>query len=118
MQLTGQQLRTVRYYLDHRDRPPTWAGFLRRFARVLVLWVVVGVAGCYLCVVAGLPTVAWLLAGMLVGAALREARQHHHVSRAWPAIAAIVDWDRAQALAGAGSEKHAEPGAAADGGGV
>jgi hypothetical protein len=58
--------------------------------------------------------VAWFLAGMLVGAAIREARQHHHVSRVWPAIAAIVDWDRAQALAGAGSARQPEPGAAPD----
>lgn len=101
MQLTGPQLRTVQYYLDHRHSPPTWAGFLRRFARVLLQWAAMGAAGIYLCVAAGVPMVAWLLAGMLVGGVLREARQHHHVSRAWPAIAAIVDWERAQALAAA-----------------
>ena len=114
MQLTGPQLRTVRYYLDHRYHAPTWAGFLRRFARVLVLWAAVGAVGGYMCVAAGVPMVAWLLAGMLVGAALRDARHHSHVSRAWPAIAAIVDWERAEALAEA--QRHAEPGATADGG--
>ena len=109
MKLTGPQLRTVRYYLQHRDHAPTWGGFLRGFARTLVLWAVVGVAGGYLCVALDRPMFAYLLAGMLVGAALREVRQHHHVSRAWPAIAAIVDWERAQALVATSDAKPDAP---------
>jgi hypothetical protein len=103
MKLTDPQLRTVRYYLKHRDHAPTWAGFFRRFARTLFLWTITGVVGSYVCVVMGLPMLAFLLVGMLVGAALRELRQHHHVSQSWPAVAAIVDWKRAQELEAAGS---------------
>jgi hypothetical protein len=98
MHLTGPQFRTVKYYLDHRDHAPTWAEFARRYTRYLVLWTMTGVAASYLFTQMGFPMLAYLVVGMFAGAALREMRQHHHVIRAWPAIALIVNWDRAREL--------------------
>ena len=105
MQLTGPQLRTLRWYLDHRDNPPTLGGFLRRFARVFVLWV----ACAALCGVAfiriGVPEGAYLIGGTFLGAALREIRQHTWAARVWPVIAAVVDWERAARLVAAAEQR-------------
>ena len=98
MRLTGPQLRTLRWYLEHRDTPPTFGVFLRRFARVFVLWVACGVLCASAFARIGLPEAAYLIAGVFLGATLREIRQHVWAVRVWPAIAAVVDWERAARL--------------------
>jgi hypothetical protein len=98
MQLTGPQLRTLRWYLDHRHSPPTFGGFLRRFARVLVLWVAVGVVLSLVAIQIGWPELAYLFAGLVLGAILREARLHVSATQIWPAIAAAIDWERTERL--------------------
>ena len=98
MQLTGPQVRTLRWHLEHRDSPPTWGGFLRRFARVLILWVACAALCAVTFVRIGLPECAYLMGGVFLGAALREVRQYRWAVSIWPAIAAVMDWERAERL--------------------
>ena len=98
MHLTGQQLRTLRYYLKHKDHNPTWGEFLTEFGLTLILWTVIGAVGGILTEQIGMPLIGVFMVGMLLGAAIREAHQHDNLSRSWPALSMIVDWDRAQAL--------------------
>jgi hypothetical protein len=103
MKFTKSQIQTVRYYLDHQHHPPTWYGFLRRIGWVLLMWAFVGAVGFYVCDAIGVPMIGWLGVGMMIGATIREARRHYHTTEVWPAIVAIVDWERAKKI---GSEER------------
>lgn len=105
MQLTGPQRRMVCFYRDHRHAPPTVGGFFRRGARLLLLWAACGVAGSYLCTLLDQPALAFLVVGMLAGAALREFRQYLWVVQVWPAVDAILDWQRVEELAGTADDQ-------------
>src|SRR4051812_30364167 len=98
MQLTGPQIRALRWHLENRNSPSTLGRFLQRFARVLVLWVACAALSAVVFVRIGLPEGAYVTAGAFLGAALREFRQHRWGVSVWPAIAAVVDWDRAERL--------------------
>lgn len=107
MQLTKLQLQVVQFYLDHRHHAPKWSEFLRLFGRTLVVWAITGVVGSYLCAALGGQPMAWLVAGMMIGATLREVRHYHAVRQLWPATTAIIDWKRAERLVAA--QKRSEP---------
>ena len=98
MQFTKAQMRTLRYYYDHRERLPTAAGFLRRFYATLILWSGTAVVASLVCVKLGFPEFAYLSVGILLGAALREIRQHIWTVRVWPAILAIIDCQELEKL--------------------
>jgi len=113
IQLTRSQIRLLRYYLDHRNQPPTVVDFLRKFGLVLLLWVAFAAASCWYCFSKGMPEFAYVLIGLFAGAILREIRQLIWTMQVWPAAVAITDWRRVEELL-AGSTGNAEPGAAAD----
>src|SRR5262249_26951785 len=100
MELTRPQRRMLRFYREHRDKPPTIGGFVRHGARVLVVWGGWAAAvGIYFSSVRESPALAYLFVGMFTGAALREFRGYVYTVQVWPALAAIVDWQRVEELA-------------------
>jgi hypothetical protein len=98
MELTGPQLRTLRWYLEHRDGPPTLGGFLRRSTRMFILWVACGVLCTALFTQIGMPEGVYVIVGMFLGGSLREIRQHNWAVQVWPAVAAVVNWELVERL--------------------
>lgn len=98
IQLTRPQVRFLRYYLNHRNQPPTIGDFLRKFGRTLLLWVVFAIASSWYCVARGMPGMAYLLIGLFAGAGLREIRQLLWTMQVWSAAVAITDWRRVEEL--------------------
>jgi hypothetical protein len=106
-------MRTLQYYLAHRDRSPTVGEFLRRFSGVLLFWTVCAAALAWYFVSIGWSGLAYLCVGVFAGAALREFRQHLWTVRVWPAIVAATDWNRVEDLVARASGRT-EPDTPAD----
>jgi len=98
MRLTKHQRFTLAFYLDHRDRPPTSGEFFRRYALALFLRVLIVAVSAVACDVANIPSIGFLVAGLLIGATLRDWRHYYYTMHVWPLIQAIVEWERAARL--------------------
>lgn len=98
MQLTKEQRQNLELYARYGSSPPTfWQLFrlnLKRYLLVAVLVVVLFL----LAPTAGVQWPAWLAAGLLLGAILRDAATFWRFVRVWPATAAVLDWERVEAL--------------------
>jgi hypothetical protein len=105
MRLTAPQIRMVRFYLDHKNSPPTLGQFFRRAAKMLILWIAFCAAGCYLVYLVGQPYWGLLLVGLFVGAAVREYRHFHYTIQVWPALTEVLDWKKVEELAALSGEE-------------
>lgn len=98
MRLTGPQIRTLRWHVEHRNKPPTLGGFFRDSARIMVLWIACAIFCIAYFTFVSLPEGAYVCGGAFLGAILREVRQYRWAVSVWPAIAAVMDWERAERL--------------------
>lgn len=92
--LTAAQKRAIVRYRAYREQPPTTIGILRpalpRFASMTII-----VCGAWLVAPAAF---AFFLAGMLVGAALRQVSLSWQAARIMPMIVRLIDWEKAERL--------------------
>jgi len=98
MQLTKEQRRNLELYARYRSAPPTlWQLFrlnARRYLLVAALLAIVFL----LAPLAGTQSLAYLAAGMLLGAIVRDIGTFWRFVRVWPATAAVLDWERVETL--------------------
>ena len=98
MQLTKEQVQNLELYARYRTSPPTfWQLFrlnLKRYLLVAALVVILFL----LAPTAGVQWPAGLAAGLLLGAILRDVATFWRFVRVWPATAAVLDWERVEAL--------------------
>lgn len=98
MHLTKEQRQNLELYVTFRSSPPTLWLFFRLNARRYLLIAVLLVILFFLAPAAGVQWLTWLAAGMLLGAILRDAGTFWRYARVWPATAAVLDWERLEAL--------------------
>ncbi len=98
MQLTKEQQQNLELYAKYRISPPTfWELFRLNLPRYVVFAALIAIV--FFLVQFGAPqAVAWLGAGLLLGAILRDVGTFWRFVRVWPATAAVIDWDRVEAL--------------------
>jgi hypothetical protein len=96
--LTLRQRAILQAYRDFRDTPPSTARLLARAAPVELLrgGLLVGLAGVLYLI--GLPLVAAAVAGVAVGAFLRDLGQFMDSVEVWPAVCAVTDWSGVDAV--------------------
>ena len=94
LSLTAKQRATLRAYREFRTAPPTTFRLLGRAALVELLRAAVlgGLAGVLYHV--GFPLLAAAVAGVAVGAFLRDLGQFMDSAEVWPVIVAVTDWQR------------------------
>ena len=98
MDLTKVQRRNLELYAHYRSTTPSvWRLFrlnLRRylvFGALLILLYALGPVG-------GTDFLAWLASGMLLGLLLRDLATFRRFVHIWPALEAVLDWERVERL--------------------
>ncbi len=100
MNHNDRQLRVVINKLTRaRLKPPTIVSLLFAW-RSLPLLTLVGIVCVLLLIAVGLPTIVpTLMAGVFLGAALRDAGIARRAARLWPIQQELFDWPKIEALA-------------------
>lgn len=92
-----------------RLKPPTVAGVLLGWTS-LPLLAFVGIVSVAALVALGLPTpVPVLMAGMFLGAALRDVGMAFRTVRFWPIHQELFDWQKIEALARGATDAQGKP---------
>ena len=98
MQLTKEQRQNLELYAEYHTSPPKfWQLFRLNLPRYLLSAALIAIV--FFLVQFGAPqSAAWLVAGLLLGTILRDVGTFWRFVRVWPATAAVIDWDRVDAL--------------------
>ncbi len=91
--------RTLAILLKYRESPPTVGGFLLRSAPIYLLLATLFAAATSMFIFAGAEAAAVATLGALGGILLRDLGWFQRICQAWPEQAALMDWERIEALA-------------------
>ena len=96
MGLSRTQRRVLTAYRQyHEDGEPRLSSFFGTAYRTSMAAGVVIVAACVTALIyLGWPILAAFLVGVLVGRLLNDLRYYWSTKAAWPAVDAVVDWER------------------------
>ncbi len=96
MQLTREQRKNLELYRTYRQAPPTFwrlvRGNLWRYALMAALVALL----FWLAPIAGLGAVPPIALGVLLGVLGRDTGIFLRFIRVWPALAAVLDWERVE----------------------
>src|SRR5438445_13674063 len=93
MKPTKRQLMLLRFYSKYQTQPLTMLGIVRTFWFLWLLLLVPLVAGYWLNG-AGYAELGWMFVGMTIGAFLRDVNRILSLSRTWPVLQEIINWQR------------------------
>ena len=98
MNLSPLQRKTLELYQNLQHSPPTVSRLLALTARnYLRLLLVIG-AGIVLMLSLRAPAFSLILVGMLIGVLSRDLGAFRKTVRVWPALVAVLDWNRIDQL--------------------
>lgn len=98
MQLTKAQRRNLELYAIYHLKSPTfWQLFRSNLARYLVIAVLLMLI-LLLSPITGTEWLALILTGIFLGALIRDISRFLQFVRMWPAISAVIDWERLEVL--------------------
>jgi len=98
MQLTKAQRRNLELYASYQKAPPTfWQLFKLNLWRYLVMAVLL-VLLFGLSKVTGTEWLALITLGLFLGALMRDLARFRQFVHIWPAISAVLDWERLNTL--------------------
>jgi len=83
----------LRFYSKYQTEPLTLLGIARTFGLMWLLLLLPLLFGC-LIILDGLPTFGGMFLGMTIGAFLRDVNRILSLSRTWPVIHEIINWQR------------------------
>jgi hypothetical protein len=91
--------RTLAVLLKYKESAPTVARCFLRSAPIYLLLVTLFAAAVGMFIIAGAETAAVATLGALGGILLRDLGWFRRICRTWPEQAALMDWERIEALA-------------------
>ena len=98
MQLTKAQRRNLELYATYRIKLPSfWQLFRANLARYLVITALL-ILFFILASITGTESLALILTGLFLGALMRDITRFLQFVRMWPAISAVIDWERLDEL--------------------
>jgi hypothetical protein len=93
MHLTNWQHKNLKAYLEYRDRPPSWIGYIKRSWRVyLLIFASFGLVAA-LDYALEFRELSLVMVGMLAGLLLRDFGVYRKFLQVWPLLDAIFDWE-------------------------
>jgi hypothetical protein len=98
MKLTKNQRTLLKFYARHRTTPPSPSSVFRSIALPWVLLAVLIAIASTVYFWLGMPVAAWLCIGAFAGVVLRDIGRLRLVFRTWPAVHAVLDWERLEEL--------------------
>ena len=112
--LTAFQKRLLTQYQSFFHHPPSLARLAVLTARSHILMLLVFAAAVTLCFSIDIAAVGYIMIGVFVGAICRDLGQFIKVTRAWPVLRRIINWDLLNSLlsdskANTNAEQNAEP---------
>ncbi len=94
MKLTALQRKTLEQYRGFHDAPPTVGGLVALAAgRHLLLVLLFGI-GVVMVLAVEIPSAAFILVGMVIGAISRDWGTFRRFVRVWPVLSNVLDWAR------------------------
>ena len=105
MQLTRLQRQVLSLYLTYRDRAPTMGTLMRRAVKYQAPLITIALVTSVFTSSIGMLSISFLLAGMLVGALLRELGTFHRFLQLWPAMVQGLDWECVREILGSEEER-------------
>ncbi|HSG17855.1 MAG TPA: hypothetical protein VLE70_16240 [Anaerolineae bacterium] len=98
MQLTKSQRRNLELYATYRSAPPTfWSLFRHNLPRLVFMALLVFLL-YLLAPTAGTEWLALIATGLFLGVLGRDIGRFWQFVRMWPALAAVLDWQRLDML--------------------
>jgi hypothetical protein len=99
MQINKPQAALLEIYRRFRTSPPGYADFFRTaWLKYLLLAVAVVAPSVAIAFAAGWPSIAAFAVGMVFGVALNDESGFRQLLRLWPAIEAVLDWNKIDQL--------------------
>ena len=93
MHLTTWQYKTLKAYLEYRDRPPSWIGYIKRSWRVYLLIIATFGLAAAIAYAIELRELSLVFGGMLAGLLLRDFGVYRKFLQVWPLLNVIFDWE-------------------------
>ena len=94
MQLTSSERRVLATYQSLHGTQPTMVSLLSK-----VWWRYLLLIALAVIVILVLPTaLAYLAAGIILGAVVRDLRRYWEIAQMWPMYEEVLDWDEIEAL--------------------
>lgn len=98
MPLTPIQRNTLKFYQGYRDKPPTlWSLWEQASRSHAILFILVSLGSIFLYLDVS-PAAGCFLAGLGVGAILRDVGRFRAIASVWPALTMILDWKKVDDL--------------------
>ena len=98
MQLTKAQRRNLELYATYHSAPPTfWQLFRQNLLRYMAIALLVSLL-LALAPTAGTESLALIALGLFLGVLARDVSRFRQFVHIWPATAAVLDWQRLDAL--------------------
>jgi hypothetical protein len=98
MQLTKGQRRNLELYANYHSAPPTLWQLVRqnlwRYGAIALLVILL----FFLVPAAGAEYLKWIATGLFLGVLLRDISRFRQFVHTWPAMEAVLDWQRLEAL--------------------
>jgi hypothetical protein len=98
MHLTTWQYKNLKAYLEYRDRPPSWIGYIRRSWRVYSLIIALFGLAAAIVYAIELRELSLVFVGMLAGLLLRDFAGYRKFLQLWPLLNAVFDWEYTKEL--------------------
>jgi len=96
--ITPFQKKLLEQYQSFQHQPPSVRSLIALSARGHILMIVVFVSAAVLCFSVAIASVGFGLIGMLVGAVCRDLGQFLKLTRAWPVLSKVINWQSLNAL--------------------